>query len=95
MTFRIDKALEGSIPVLRLSGRIRSDSLDDLKAELAACGWTAALDLDEVTLLDVEVVRLLDSLERRGIELRKCAPYIREWIVRERTERRGHDGAPE
>ena len=86
MTLRIDKALEGPTPVLRLSGRMQSDNLDDLKAELAACGWTAVLDLDEVTLLDVEVVRLLESLERRGIELRNCPPYVRAWIARERAE---------
>ena len=71
--------------VLRLSGRMRSEDLDALRTELTACGETAALDLDELTLLDVEAVRLLESLERRGAELRNCAPYVRAWIVRERA----------
>ena len=42
------------------------------------------LDLDEVTLLDVAVVRFLIPCEAEGIELRHCAPYIREWMTRER-----------
>lgn len=86
MTFRIDRALEGTTVVLRLSGRLRADELDGLERELAASGSNAVLDLDQVTLLDVETVRLLDSLERQGLELRNCAPYIRAWIGRERAE---------
>jgi hypothetical protein len=42
-----------------------------------------ALDLDEVTLVDVEVVRFLGVCEAAGIALLHCSPYIREWIVRE------------
>ena len=43
------------------------------------------LDLSEVTLVDVGVVRFLGDQERRGVELGKCSPYIREWIQREKT----------
>ncbi len=75
--------------VLRLSGRLRAENLGELEREIAAYGPTAALDLDEVTLADVEAVRLLESLERRGTELRNCTPYIRAWITRERSERDG------
>jgi glutathione S-transferase len=87
LTFRIDRALEGTASILRLSGRLRAEELEALKDELAKSGWTAVLDLDELTLLDVDAVRLLESLERRGLELRNCAPYIRAWIARERAER--------
>ena len=41
------------------------------------------LDLDEVTLVDVEVVRFLGGCEATGIALLHCSPYIREWIARE------------
>jgi hypothetical protein len=44
------------------------------------------LDLSEVTLVDIEVVRFLTSCEDEGIELVHCPPYVREWIVRERAE---------
>jgi hypothetical protein len=36
------------------------------------------LDLDEVTLVDVVVVRFLITCEAEGIELLHCAPYIPE-----------------
>jgi hypothetical protein len=44
------------------------------------------LDLAEVDLVDVESVRFLRDCEDQNIELRNCAPYILEWIRRERIE---------
>jgi hypothetical protein len=41
------------------------------------------LDLAEVTLVDVETVRFLCGSEAKGIELRHCPSYVREWIRRE------------
>ena len=41
------------------------------------------LDLEEVTLVDVDVVRFLGMCEAKGVELVRCSPYIREWIFRE------------
>ena len=52
------------------------------------------LDLDSVTLVDVEVVRFLRACEERGVELIHCWPYIREWIIREKvTEGKGSENA--
>ena len=44
------------------------------------------LDLTEVILVDITVVRFLMSCENEGVELVQCPPYVREWIVRERAE---------
>jgi hypothetical protein len=44
------------------------------------------LDLTEVTLVDIAVVRFLMRCENEGVELVECPPYVREWIVRERAE---------
>ena len=44
------------------------------------------IDLSEVTLVDLEVVRFLISCEDEGIELVQCPPYVREWMVLERAE---------
>lgn len=87
LTFRIDRTREATGLVLRLSGRLRAENLGDLNEEMAASWCPPALDLDQVTLVDVEAVRLLESFERRGVELRNCAPYIQAWITRERAER--------
>jgi hypothetical protein len=42
------------------------------------------LDLEEVTLIDVESVRFLGTCEERGATLLNCSPYIRDWIGKER-----------
>ena len=44
------------------------------------------LDLDEVTLVDVEVVRFLSDSEDGGVVLAHRSLFAREWIIRERAE---------
>jgi len=39
-----------------------------------------ALDLGEVTLADREAVRFLATLDARGVGLRNCPGFIREWM---------------
>ena len=41
-------------------------------------GPKIVLDLEEVTLVDVEVVRFLGVCEAEGSNVLHCAPYIRE-----------------
>lgn len=70
--------------MLRLIGRIESEYLDELQAQIRTHRPRLVLDLDEVTLVDGAVVRFLIGCEAEGIELRHCSPYIREWMGRER-----------
>jgi hypothetical protein len=42
------------------------------------------LDLSEVSLVDVEVVRFLLHCEMQGIRLAHCPAYVREWMAREK-----------
>ena len=83
MTLKIETAFEGQTATLRLIGRIESDDLDELGAQVRRHCTRLVLDLDEVTLVDVSVVRSLIAYEAEGIELLHCAPYIREWMNRE------------
>jgi len=53
---------------------------------MSDCCERKILDLSEVTLVDLAVVRFLISCEDEGVELVKCPPYVREWILRERAE---------
>jgi hypothetical protein len=39
-----------------------------------------ALDLGEVTLADREAVGFLATLDARGVGLRNCPGFIREWM---------------
>src|SRR6266478_10209134 len=84
--FKIEKLAEGNTTVLRLVGRINAEHLDELNKLIGnAEPRVVKLDLSEVTLVDLDVVRFLGEQERRGVELGKCSPYIREWIQREQT----------
>ena len=84
--FKIEKLAEGNTTVLRLVGRISAEHLDELNQLIAdAKPKVVKLDLSEVTLVDLNVVRFLGDQERRGVELVNCSAYIREWIQREQT----------
>jgi hypothetical protein len=80
MTLKIDRRQME----VRLSGDLRFEDLDQVKAELQKCGPAAVLDLEEVNLADVEGVRFLSECQARGITILRCSPYIREWMCRER-----------
>ena len=47
-------------------------------------GQILVLDLKDLTLVDRDTVRFLESCEEDGIKLKNCPAYIREWITRER-----------
>jgi hypothetical protein len=83
MTLRIDKGSEGPCAILRLIGRIKAEYLEELAAQIRSGGPNIALDLDEVTLVDLQVVHFLPEVEGSGIELRHCPLFIREWMIRE------------
>lgn len=82
MTLKIERVREG----VRLSGELRFEHLDHVKAELQKCGALVVLDLEEVNLADVEGVRFLNACEAKGISVVHCSPYIREWMSLERGQ---------
>ena len=82
MTLRIETACDDQTTTLRLIGRIQAEYLDELQAQVRRHRPRLVLDLDEVTLVDVAVVRFLIACEAEDIELLNCAPYIREWMSR-------------
>ena len=84
MTLKIEKALSDWGTTLRLIGRFQSEHIETLKELIEESRGRVALDLGEVTLIDVDAVRFLAASKSAGIELAHCPPYIREWIIRER-----------
>jgi hypothetical protein len=83
---RIERTSDERVTRLLLSGRIQSDVIDCIRSAIGNGGERKILDLSEVTLVDIAVVRFLIGLEDEGIELVQCPPYVREWIIRERRE---------
>jgi hypothetical protein len=86
MTLRIERISGSGKITLCVSGRIAEEHLVELAAEVEGLGAGTVLDLEHITLVDVEGVRFLGECEARGIELLHCSPYIREWIARERRK---------
>ena len=81
---KITRSLNGEA-VFRLSGRMDAENLGDLEALLnAESGDELVLDLKDLTLVDLDVVRVLRHCETGSIELRNCPAYIREWLNGER-----------
>ena len=76
MTMKVETTSDGQTVVLRIMGRIESVHLDGLQVEVRRHRLPLVLDLDQVTLVDVWVVRFLIVCEAEGIELMHCAPYI-------------------
>lgn len=86
MTCKIERQVDEHHTTLRLIGHLQAEHLEALKAQMEGNGPRTVLDLDEVTLVDVEVVRFLGTCEMKGTALLHCPSYIREWISREQRQ---------
>jgi len=84
MTLRIEKYSDRGSTTIRLIGRMQAEHLSEVERQIDASGPNVALDLEEVTLVDVEVVRFLGICQTRGIDVLNCSPYISDWIFKER-----------
>ncbi len=67
-----------------LSGRIESSNVQQLKAQIDGNEDEVVLDLAQVRIVDRDAVRFLADCEGKGIELRDCPPFVREWILSEK-----------
>jgi hypothetical protein len=84
MTLKVERYSDGAITTIRLIGRMRAEHLMELEKQITESESKIVLDLEEVNLVDVEAVRFLGSWEVAGVTLLNCAPYIRDWIGKER-----------
>jgi hypothetical protein len=83
MTGTIERQVDEHHTTLRLIGHLQAAHLKALQAQLESNGPRTVLDVDQVTLVDIEVVRFLGGCEAAGIAVLHGPPYIREWIRRE------------
>jgi anti-anti-sigma regulatory factor len=81
---KVEKDSPGGRMTIRLIGHFRSEHVEELQKQVRQNGPRFVLDLTELTLVDVDVVRFLGTCEAGGAEVINCAPYIREWINQER-----------
>ena len=81
---KIEKALQRGKTTVHLSGHFQAEHIAELNKQLQDNGPRCALDLTEVTVVDLEVVRFFGTCEADGVKIVHCPRYIREWMNRER-----------
>ena len=91
MSLKIAKNSDGDSTTIRLIGRMRAEHLEELEKQIRESVPAVTLDLEEVTLVDVEIVRFLGACEARGATILNCSLYIRDWISKETSLERKND----
>ena len=71
--------------VFTLSGHMKAEEVEGLRALFDADYGTIVLDLRDVRFADRDAVRFLRSCERDGMKLENCPAYVREWMEREKN----------
>ena len=86
---RITKKINGQV-VFRVSGHLTAENVSEMEALIAAegKGKRIVLDCTDLRSVDGEAVKFLEKWEADSIKLKNCGLYIREWIRRERLERK-------
>jgi anti-anti-sigma regulatory factor len=86
---RITRNANGEV-VFRVSGQLTGENVAEMAALLAAegKGRRIVLDCTDLRAVDSEAVKFLEKWEADSIKLKNCGLYIREWIRRERLERK-------
>ena len=82
---RIQRSANGEV-VFTLSGRMDAENVAEMQTLFGSepKGRRIVLDLKDLTLVDRDAVRFLESCETDSIKIKNCPAYIREWITRER-----------
>ena len=85
MAFRIETLSDEHCTTIRLIGQFRDEHLPDLAAEIRTGGSRIVLDLEEITLVDVDAIRFLRDRQTEGVVLINCSSYITTSIAKERS----------
>jgi hypothetical protein len=87
---RIQRSENGEV-VFTLSGQMDEDPIAELEKLISseANGRRIILDLKDLTLVNESAITFLERCEANSIALKNCPAYIREWITRQRRDRKG------
>jgi anti-anti-sigma regulatory factor len=86
---RITRKVNGKV-VFKVSGQLNAQNVAEMGRliETEEKGSRIVLDLTDLRSVDAEAVKFLEKWEVNSIKLKNCALYVREWIRRERLERK-------
>jgi hypothetical protein len=93
MTLKIKRIAGKRNTRICLSGQFRSEHLGQVMSEIERDGPSVTLDLKELDLVDIDAVRFLSECESAGVQILRCSPYIREWMLQERSRPKDHPEA--
>ena len=84
---RIERSENGEV-VMTISGRMDEESIAELETRIQAetSGRPIVLDVKDLILAGQEAVDFLARCEAAGLRLVHCAPYVREWIARQKRD---------
>ena len=68
-----------------LSGELRSADIEAIRTEIDKVSPKLALDLAEIGIVDTDGLRWLKACQALGVKLENCAPYIREWMLQDKS----------
>jgi anti-anti-sigma regulatory factor len=83
MTLRIESVSDEHGTTIRLIGRMQAQHVEEVKTQIGVGGARVALDLEELSLVDIDAVRFLGTCQAGGISIVHCPPYINDWIANE------------
>ena len=91
---RITRKANGGV-VFKVSGQLTAENVTEMETLLAAetNGRRIVLDCADLRSVDAEAVKFLEKWEADSIKLKNCGLYIRQWIRRERLERKSRKSA--
>lgn len=86
---RITRKANGEV-VFKVSGQLTGENVEEMEALIAAEGKSKRIVLEctDLRSVDGEAVKYLEKWESDSIKLKNCGTYIREWIRRERLEKK-------
>ena len=86
---RITRKTNGQV-VFKVSGQLTAENVSEMETLIAAegKGKRIVLDCTDLRSVDGEAVKFLEKWEADSIKLKNCGLYIREWIKRQRQERK-------
>ena len=81
--------------VFKVSGELTGGNVAEMEALIGAerNGIRIVLDCIDLRSVDGEAVKFLEKWEADSIKLKNCGLYIRQWIRRERLERKSRKSA--
>jgi anti-anti-sigma regulatory factor len=91
---RITRNANGEV-VFKVSGELTGGNVAEMEALIGGerNGIRIVLDCTDLRSVDGEAVKFLEKWEADSIKLKNCGLYIRQWIRRERLERKSRESA--